>query len=389
MKRLLLLLPLLFAPAAAWAQPPSAASPPPAPTYEADGEWLCLPGRNGDPCSAPLETTALNANGYGSVGRSSPAANAPVDCFYVYPTISRDPELNSDMNAGPEERNAALTQFARFHEACRTFAPIYRSVTLAGLLPALQGRDPTPYFNIAFADVRNAWRQFLARRNNGRPFILVGHSQGSIHLQRLIQEEIEGKPIADKMVSAILLGWNVEVPQGQAVGGSFRSTPICTRIGQTGCVITYVSFREDSPPPAEQAVFGRAGREGMTVACTNPSNLSRERAPLDSYWWAPSELARDIRWSSGGAPPTPFLRTEGLVTAQCVNDGPAGYLSIRVAADPADARTDRIPGDVVLFGRPAPSWGLHPADVQIGLGSLLHLVQTQTEAFLARSGERG
>ena len=59
------------------------------------------------------------------------------------------------------------------------------------------------------------------------------------------------------MLSALLIGFNVEVPEGQVVGGTFRTTPLCTRAGQTGCVITYVSFRADAPPPAG-ALFGRA-----------------------------------------------------------------------------------------------------------------------------------
>ena len=359
-----------------------------APDYRQDSAWLCLPGRSGDPCGTPLPTAALNPDGYGPVTRSSIAADAGVDCFFVYPTVSLDRTLNSDLNVS-EERAAATILLARFGEQCRTFAPIYRSVTAAGLAPAAMGQDVTPYFNIAYEDVRNAWRQFLASRNNGRPFVLIGHSQGSIHLQRLIQEEIEGKPVARRMVSAIIPGWNLEVPEGATVGGTFRSTPICTRLGETGCVVTYVSFRETSPPPVQQALFGRAARPGMTVACTNPATLAAGRAPLDSYWFAPSPLATDIAWSSSGPPPAPFLRTQGLVSGACVHDGPVGYLSIRVVADPADARTDRVPGDVILFGQPAPSWGLHPADMPMAMGDLMRLLRAQIAAFGSSRGERG
>ena len=78
--------------------------------YAADNNWLCLPGRS-DVCSTPLPTTALNPNGYGSVGLSTVAKDPPVDCFYVYPTVSRDSGLNSDLNAGPEENAAAATLY--------------------------------------------------------------------------------------------------------------------------------------------------------------------------------------------------------------------------------------------------------------------------------------
>ncbi|MEA3059709.1 MAG: hypothetical protein QOE50_1121, partial [Sphingomonadales bacterium] len=95
----------------------------PAPDYAKAAAWLCLPGR-ADVCSTPLATTALNPNGYGSNGQSSVAKDSALDCFYVYPTVSRDQGLNSDLNVS-EEKAAAEVQFARFAGVCRTFAPIY------------------------------------------------------------------------------------------------------------------------------------------------------------------------------------------------------------------------------------------------------------------------
>jgi hypothetical protein len=372
--------------AASLASSPAA---PDAPAYEQDSAWLCLPGRSDDPCAAPLPTAALNANGYGSVGRSSPAASAPVDCFYVYPTVSRDRALSSDMQAGPEERMATQVQLARFHELCRTHAPIYRQVTLAALAPGNPPEQIAAAFETAYGDVRSAWRQFIATRNQSRPFVLIGHSQGSIHLQRLIREEIEGKPAARQMVSALLIGWNTQVPERRDVGGTFQSTPLCRREGQTGCVVSYVSFRHDAPPPEAGARFGRASGPGMTVGCTNPAALAGGRARLDSYWYAPGESAAHIKWSSEGAPPVPFLRTEGLATGECVTKGPVGYLSVRVEADPGDRRTDDIPGDVAIGGQRVAGWGLHLADMPLAMGDLMRLVEAQIAAFLARAGERG
>src|SRR4051812_31923504 len=84
-----------------------------APDYSKDSAWICLPGR-ADTCSTPLATTALNANGYGSNGLSSVAKNPPLDCFYVYPTVSNDSGMNSDLNVGRDERLAVEAQFARF-----------------------------------------------------------------------------------------------------------------------------------------------------------------------------------------------------------------------------------------------------------------------------------
>lgn len=382
MKKLILIASLLAA-APALAQQPSAA-----PDYADDAAWLCLP-RRADACGRPLPTTALDPNGYGSVGQVAPAADPPIDCFYVYPTISRDPGDNSDLAAGPEEQAVATIQFARFAGICRPFAPIYRQATLTSLLRAMAaggGRLPES-MDLAYRDVLAAWRHFLRHRNQDRPFVLIGHSQGTVHLSRLLAEEIEGSPAAARMLSALLIGFNIEVPEGEVVGGSFRRTPLCTRAGQTGCVVTYVSFRAAAPPPPA-SLFGRATRPGMTVACTNPARLAGGGSvPLDSYWYAGPSVTNTqttIAWSSEGPPPTPFLRTEGLVSAACVNRGQAGYLAVAVNADPADARTDVIPGDVALLGRVRPGWGLHLADMNLAMGDLIRVVEAQRDAWRRR-----
>jgi hypothetical protein len=357
-------------------------TPSPAPDYAGPAAWLCLPGRD-DVCSRPLPTAALNPNGYGSLGQVVPASDPSVDCFYVYPTVSRDAGLNSDLAPGLEEQAAAFVQFARFATVCRPFAPLYRQVTLAAIPRAMTGEDMTGRFALAYGDVVAAWRHYLQHYNQGRPFVLIGHSQGTIHLSQLLAREIEGRPEASRMLSALLLGYNVEVPEGRMVGGTFKSTPLCTRVGETGCVVAYTSFRATNPPPPG-SLFGRAATPGMTVACTNPARLRRETTPLDSYWYAGPSVTNTqnpIQWSSQGAPPTLFLRTEGLASAACVNRGNIGYLSVATNADPADTRTDRIPGDVIVAGAVQPGWGLHLADVNLALGDLIALVEAQAEAF--------
>ena len=367
----------IFAALAA-AAPVAAQSPAPAaPDYSKSSSWLCLPGRS-DVCSTPLPTTALNPNGYGSVGRSSVAQDPPLDCFYVYPTVSRDQGMNSDLNVDNSERGAAQVQFARFAGVCRTYAPVYRQMTLASVAAFATGADVTQAAMLAYADVANAWRTYLAKYNKGRPFVLIGHSQGSLMLQQIIKNEIEGKPVARQMKLAILPGYNLIVPAGRRVGGTLRSTPVCGSPNETGCVMTWVSFREKNAPPPG-AIFGRATETGMTVACTNPARPgSRSWEPLDSYWnarWSLPVPGGPIAWSSEGAPPTDFVRTEGLVSGRCVNEGPLGYLSIRTNADPNDKRTDRVYGEVGMLGMFIPGWGMHLADVAEAQGDLIRRVE--------------
>ena len=71
----------------------------------------------------------------------------------------------------------------------------------------------------------------------------------------------------------------------------------------------------------------------------------------------------------------PILRTEGLVSGRCVNEGPRGYLSIRTNADPKDKRTDRIGGEVGALGFFIPGWGMHLADMSAPQGDLVREVE--------------
>ena len=371
----------LFAAAAALAAaapaPAFAQAPAPAPDYARDSAWLCLPGRS-DVCSTPLPTTALNPNGYGSTGKSTVAKDPPIDCFYVYPTVSRDPGMNSDLNPGPEEKTTAEAQFARFASVCRAFAPLYRQMTVAAVVAFTAGGNIDQAAALAYRDVAAAWRNYLATKNNGRPFVLIGHSQGSLMLQMLIAREIENNPaVASRMKLAIIPGFDVLVPQGKLVGGTFKKTPLCSRPGETGCVMTWTSYREKNAPP-EGALFGIADQPGMTVGCVNPALPgSRDWVKFDSYWYTHSNYPVPgglIQWSTEGPPPTPYVRTEGLVSGKCINDGRRGYLSIHTNADPNDKRTDRIGGEVAILGMFVPGWGMHLSDMSEAQGDLIREV---------------
>jgi len=368
--------PFLAAAAIVAATPISAQTNSPAPDYSRDSSWLCLPGRS-DICTKPLPTTALNPNGYGTTGLSSVAKDPPLDCFYVYPTVSRDQGMNSDLKP-LEETGAAEVQFARFAGVCRTFAPLYRQMTLGAVAAFSAGADIGPAAALAYRDVVASWRNYLSTKNGGRPFVLIGHSQGSLMLQMLIANEIEKSPaVAARMKLAILAGFNTLVPQGKLVGGTFKKTPLCSRAGESGCVISWVSFRDKNVPPVG-AIFGIASEPGMTVGCVNPARPgATDWVPLDSYWYTRSSLpvpGGPIAWSTEGAPSTPYVRTEGLVSAKCINDGHRGYLSIRTNHKPGEKWTDRIGGEVGVLGMFLPGWGMHLSDMAEAQGDLLREV---------------
>jgi hypothetical protein len=252
-------------------------------------------------------------------------------------------------------------------------------MTLTAVAAYSAGADISDAAALAYRDVVSAWRNYLATRNDGRPFVLIGHSQGSFMLQQLIAREIENNPaVAARMKLAIIPGFNVLVPQGKLVGGTFKKTPLCSREGETACVIAWSGFREKNVPP-DGAMFGIADQPGMTVGCVNPARPgSRDWVPLDSYWYARSSYpvpGGPITWSTEGPPKTPYVRTEGLASAKCINDGPRGYLWIRTNHNPGDKRTERIGGEVSVLGMFLPGWGMHLSDVSEAQGDLIRDVE--------------
>ena len=113
--------------------------------------------------------------------------------------------------------------------------------------------------------------------------------RGSFILAELIRQEIDGKPAQSRLVSAILLGATLSVPRGKDVGGSFKNIPLCRAAAQTGCVVTYVSFRSTIPPPPN-ARFGRVTENDPVAACTNPVALAGGSGAVRAYLDARGQL---------------------------------------------------------------------------------------------------
>ena len=365
---------------------PIAAQDKPAPLandYENPATWLCRPGHEAI-CTTDQRATSVRADGTTSTRKWKAATKPKVDCFYVYPTVSLDRSPNSDMIPGPEEAAVVNQQLNRFASQCRLFAPLYRQVTIPALRSALIGAPMAGIDReLSYADVRDAWRSYLAHDNHGRGVILIGHSQGSGVLKRLLAEEIDGKPVQKQLVSAILPGTNFLVPAGKVVGGDLKSIPLCTANGQTGCVISYVTFRDEVPPPANSR-FGRTQAPGMTVACVNPAAIGGGSGPADAYFPAQANTLSEqapTTWARGKQITTPFVAVPGLVSAQCIDRDGAQYLALTVHPDPADPRTDLIPGDIVQGGRIARDWGLHLIDVNANMGGLISVVAAQRSKF--------
>ncbi len=358
--------------------------------YTNPASWLCRPGRK-DACTVDLDATVIRADGSTSIDRFRPDPKAPIDCFYVYPTVSLDPGPNSTMAIEPAERRVVRQQFARFAARCRLFAPMYRQHTLTALVADMSGHPMAEAGSraMAYDDVLDAWNEYLAHDNHGRGVVLVGHSQGSGILTRLIAQEIDGKPIQKRLVSAILMGTSLQVPPGGDVGGDFKHIPLCRSARQVGCVIAFASFRATSPPPPD-SFFGQGRRGAGTVAaCVNPAAPAGGSAPLKAFMAAHGALiagaAAQPAWTNPPEPiDTPFVELPGLLSAECVSNAHGDYLAVTLHPTPGGRRANDIPGDVVVDGKLQPNWGLHLIDANLTMGNLLDVVGAQSRAYLAR-----
>jgi len=338
--------------------------------------WLCRPGQSGDPCALPRTGTSVTGSGSTTVVPATTARSAPrFDCFYVYPTVSTESGTNADLTVQPAETAAAFAQASRFSQVCNVWAPMYRQVTSGALAKGL-ATNPAAVAT-AYGSLLSAWKDYLAHDNHGRPIVFLGHSQGAAMLIKLLQAQVDPSPRLRKlMVSAIILGGNVQVPSGKTVGGSFKNIPACTSATQTSCVIAYSSF--GSTPPAN-SFFGRPGQgvslqsgqtatSGQQVLCVNPATFNSSAASLQPFFPSASAKPTNVRVL------TPWVTFPGLYTAQCQQSGGASWLQVTATPAAGDPR----PTVSTPLG---PAWGYHLDDVNLSLGNLVVDVAREEAAY--------
>lgn len=241
------------------------------PDYAQEGSWAALPQRADAADRVPLKSPYRD-------GQDS----ARADVFFIHPTVyTGQPTATDAWNADLRDSvlNAAvdnstiLNQASVFNGACRVYAPRYRQAhyavfTTADTASARQALD------VAYADVRAAFQHYLDRFNAGRPVVIAGHSQGTVHAVRLLQEFFDppggGKPRQAQLVAAYLIG--KPVPPG-----TFRSIKPIEHPGQPGTYAAWCTFARGFTPAS------RFYTEGLTPGTvgTNPLlwNSSETYAP--------------------------------------------------------------------------------------------------------------
>ena len=257
------------------------------------------------------------------------------------------------------------------------FAPVYRQVTLSMIGGGGRRRPAERPARVAYGDVVDAFKHYIANESDGRGFVLIGHSQGAGLLARLIADEIDDEPLLrDRLVSAYILGSTVHVPEGEVVGGDFANVPLCEAPDQAGCVVSYATFRSSAPPEG-MAFFGRADEVGP-AACVNPADLAGGGpASLHPYFLADTQAGGLLGLTSQPfADPartsevtTPWVTYPDFMDAECVTEGDFTYLALTV-----ERRPRRPPDRRHRAATSRGGWGTAHGRRQLAMGDIESLV---------------
>lgn len=243
------LLRVAFVPGTPW-QAPAAAVP----DYNAPGSWYARPEKTGEKAVA---------------------------IFYVMPTTSLS---RTSWNVAIDDPESADRQKMFFDDQARAFetvgdiwAPRYRQAVIGAFLAGAGDTNSARAVDFAWHDVSRAFDHFLAEIPADHPILLVGHSQGSLHLIRLLHERIAGTPVARRIVAAYLPGWPISIAHDLPTLG----LPGCAQAEQTGCILSWQSFARPADPRHILALYDGvpgldgASRKDSPMLCTSPSPRAR------------------------------------------------------------------------------------------------------------------
>jgi hypothetical protein len=291
-------------------------------TYADASLWLARPDITGNPSLwRPREV---------------PVPAAPrASVFFVHPTSFLERTAwNAPLDHDESQWRASLfvqSQSSAFNSIGQVWAPKYRQATFGAFLTDQDNARRA--LDFAYRDVLAAYERFLRDAPADRPIILAGHSQGSLHLMRLLQERIKGAPERGRIAAAYLVGW----PVSTTADLPFLPLPACTRAGQAGCILSWMSFGEPADPAmivdTWDATNGPTGlpRRDTPMLCVNPlTGNAGDAAPAEANRGAliPNEDLTDAEYRPGAVP------------ARC---GERGFLLI--GSSPPDLGPYVLPGN--------------------------------------------
>lgn len=219
------------------------------------------------PAASPLPSEDPTSTAAGPVPRFA--------VFFIHPTsFYSGREWNApldDESATTLARNFVRGMASPFNPASEIWAPRYRQAAFGAFVTTAP--DAQLALDAAYADVAQAFDFFIASLDADTPFVLAGHSQGAVHLLRLLREKVAGTPLEARLAMAYPIGWPISVAHDLPS----LPLPACAEAGQTRCILAYASFAEPAEPgqfmtryAAEPGADGAARGAGDPILCVNP-----------------------------------------------------------------------------------------------------------------------
>lgn len=232
-----------------------------------------------------------------------PAGEKEVDTFYIYPTVFGDTEDgpadtfpidDANMRAGAQryyEEQATV-----FEASTNVYAPYYRQTLLDTF-----GKQPIDEIEAYQSheqrtDLYAALDYYFEHYNNGKPFILAGHSQGAIMTRIILKDYMQAHPDRyERMVAAYAIGYSVTADDLK----TYSHLKFAEGADDTGVI---VSWNTEGPDNGESTLV----LDGAIAI--NPINWKRD----DTYADASENLGSRLRNDDG----TYTVTTPGVADAQ-------------------------------------------------------------------------
>lgn len=232
--------------------------------YADPAMWFSMPGMGVDDPSRWLPPGVSRAE----------EGTLPVAVFFVHPTSYLErTRWNAPLDDAQSQARARLFlrgMASAFGEAAEIWAPRYRQATFGAFLTDKPEGEMA--IDAAYGDVEMAFDRFLASIGPDRPIVLAGHSQGALHVLRLLRERVAGTPLQARIAMAYPIGWPISLAHDLPALG----LPACETAEQAGCIVTWSSFAEPADPDEWLALYSRSpGFDGQVrgdsaILCVNP-----------------------------------------------------------------------------------------------------------------------
>jgi Protein of unknown function (DUF3089) len=231
-------------------------TPPPAPDYSWEQNWAALPFRQDYADITP------------DLSLTDQQSSATADVFYIHPTIFSNKKAwnanTSDLKVNHEvEIKAILNQATVFNGVAKIYAPRYRQMTIHGFYTK-DTASKRIALQVAYSDIKAAFQYYLKHYNQGRPFIIAAHSQGTVHATWLIRDMIDNTPLQKQMIVAYIPGFPMQQDK-------FKTIPVCNEPTQTGCITHWATYVEGT-------------------------------SPKDTAWYKDAVVTNPVNWKSDGTP---------------------------------------------------------------------------------------